>query len=500
MQLNKLFLLAGISLITFSSCKKTFLNDPSPQNGSLTDNIIFSTKAGAENAITGIYWIFRSENYNGYAGSPNNSGNLTNRGLQTVSFFFEVRGNDIFDGYSSWWRSEGAWEEGFYGRSQNSSRTRQIWDMFYKAINNANAVIKNVPALGDASTDEKDALIAEAKAIRAYSYFWLARIYQFTYAKNINAAGVPIYTEPANSSSEGNARESLKNIYTLIVADLEEAVAKLPAARVGKYRINKNAAQGILAEVYEEMAPADNALWDKAILNAQGARSGYPLMSNTNYAAGFNDVTNGEWIWGFPVSNAESLTYYSEFSYMDPTNGYYRNIVVNSAFVNLFTATDTRKALFSALTPNPAAPQRLYTTRKYRSRTAGAQNGDILVMRSAEMYLIEAEALAQQNKITQSIDVLFTIQSLRDPSAVKLLPTTTKDDLMNAILIEKRKELYAETGMPYFDLKRYQLPLVRNGNHPYLFTVPATDARWLFQIPLVELDANPNINPADQNP
>ena len=496
MKLNKFPGLIFLSLIIFTSCKKDYL-DIKVENGDLTENIVFSSKAGAESVLTGMYWIFRSENYNGYP----TTANLTNRGLQTTVFFFEVKGNDLFDAYNSWWRSEGAWEENGNGRVQTGLRTKQIWDMFYKVINNANAVIQRVPELTDGTTQaQKDALVAEAKAMRAYSYFWLARVYQFTYAKNPDAPGVPIYTLPVSGQSVGNPRATLKNVYALIVADLDEAIAKLPATRVGKYRVNKNVAQGILAEVYQEMAMADNTLWQKAIDNAKAARTGYALMNNTVYAAGFNDLSNTEWIWGFPVTEDQTLTYYSQFSYMDPYNGYYRNIAVNTSFVDKFKADDKRKTTFLYWGTVAGYPALVWQSLKYKTRAAGTITGDIVVMRSAEMVLIEAEALAQQDKITESIDLLFTLQTLRDATAVKPAPTTTKADLINMILLERRKELYGEIAAYYFDLKRYQRPLVRDGIHPYPLNIPATDARWVFQLPISEIDANANIAPADQNP
>ncbi|RBL90182.1 RagB/SusD family nutrient uptake outer membrane protein [Chitinophaga flava] len=500
MKQSRIIIITTLCLLALTACKKEFLNAPSPENGDLTDNIVFSTKSGAESAITGIYWIFRSENYNGYGGSPNNSGNLTNRGLQTTMFFFEVRGNDIFEANRTWWRVETSWEEAAAGRIQTGNRTRQIWDMFYKTINNANAVIKYTPDIKGATQAEKEALIAEAQAIRAYSYFWLARCYQFTYAKNPDAPGVPIYTEPASKDSKGNPRASLKTVYQLILADLTAAIDKLPAARAGKFRINKNVAQGILAEVYQELAMADNSLWQKAIDNAQAARTGFPLMSNSNYAGGFNDISNQEWIWGFPVPEDQSLIYYSQFSFMDQTNGYYRNIYVNADFVSKFSTTDARRATFVDYSANPAAPTKAWGSRKYRSRLTTSITGDIITMRSAEMYLIEAEALAQQNKLQESVDVLFSLQSLRDPSAVKPDVSIGKDNLIRMILLERRKELYGESGVYFFDLKRYQQDLVRTGNHPYLLTIPANDPRWLIQIPITEIDANDKINPEDQNP
>ncbi|MBE7169335.1 MAG: RagB/SusD family nutrient uptake outer membrane protein [Williamsia sp.] len=490
-----------LGLLGFTACKKTYLNDLKVENGNLTEDIIFTTRAGAESVLTGIYWIYRSENYNGYASTYNNTGGggLTLRGLELDQFFFDVRGNDVFSDPTGFWSPETGWGENTLGRISTGIRTKATWEMFYKVINNANAVIKNVPKIPEAQT-VKDQLTAEAKALRAYSYFWLVRYYQFNYAKNPDAKAVPIYTDPFDGNGDGKARASLKEVYDLIIADLNEAVTNLTATRVAKYRINKNVAQGILAQVYQEMAGnvSNSPYWEQARLNAAAARSGFSLMTNATYQAGFNDLANGEWMWGLPVPVDQTLSYYSLFSYIDPDNGYYRNIYVNDAFVNVFTATDTRKTLFRKLTANAATPWKLWQTTKYKAKTA--TSGDILIMRSVEMVFIEAEALAQQGKLSEAIDLLFTLQSLRDPAAVKLAASSTKDDLINAILLERRKELFAEIGTEYLDLRRYQRPLLRTGNHWSPQSIPADDKRWLFQIPQSEVDANPNINDADQNP
>lgn len=309
--MKKLFkaLFIGFGIIAATvSCSKSFLDDPTPQNGDLTDNIIFSTKAGARSALTGIYWIFRSENYNGYGGLSTGPGILTNRGLQTTMFHFEMKGNDILDVYDGtyWWGTESTWIEGYYNRNAEGSRTVQIWDMFYKAINNANAVIQQAQNITDASEADKNQFIAEAKAIRAYSYFWLARVYQKTYAADPNAPGVPLYLEPASKGSLGNPRASLKDVYSLIIEDIEFAVSNLQNDRDGKYQINKNVAQAFAAMIYQELAMDNAALWDKVISNSQGAVAGYPIMSNAQYKQGFNGISNPEWIWGLPVPSDQS--------------------------------------------------------------------------------------------------------------------------------------------------------------------------------------------------
>jgi len=484
-----------------TSCKKDFLNDPKPGDGSLTDNIIFSTKTGAVNALTGLYWIFRSENYNGYGGEATGAGYLTNRGLQTTMFHFEMKGNDILDIYAGtyYWGNEGTWVEGYYNRNADGPRTRQIWDMFYKAINNANAIILNVPNVTDASDEEKKQLIAEAKVIRAYSYFWLARVYQKSYAINPDAPAVPIYTTPANSETVGNKRSSLKEVYSLVVADIEDGLKNLTAARPSKYRINLNVAEGIAAMIYQELAMADATLWDKVIKNAKGAVEGYPLMSNAQYKEGFNNLANPEWIWGFPVPSDQSLSFHSLFSYIDQENGYYKNLYANVALYNSYSATDERRSLLISRGYDPVTyPLYQRYTDKFRSRTKGVMEGDILVMRSAQLLLIEAEAYAQKGNIQAGIDKLYELQVLRDPSATKLA-VSGKDALVDAILVERSKELYGENGQLYFDYKRLQKKFVRTGNHPNKVSIEPADVRWVFRIPQKEMDANRSLVAADQN-
>ena len=127
------------------------------------------------------------------------------------------------------------------------------------------------------------------------------------------------------------------------------------------------------------------------------------------------------------------------------------------------------------------------------------QSGDFVEMRSSEMYLMEAEADAQMGQLEPAKDVLYILQKQRDPSALRST-AATKAALIDEILVERRKELYGEIGVEYFDLKRYQRPMVRDGIQWSMITIPANDNRWRWQIPQTEMDANRSLTPADQNP
>jgi len=489
MKATKFLIAISISAITLAACSKKYLDEVKPADGTLSDNVIFGSKIGVDNALTGIYNLFQQ-----YIPS---TGRQNMYGLKTIQFNFDMRGDDLISDPSNWWLYENNWSDNTYGRIATSQRTLQIWNLFYKAINNANAIILNTPKIpeGDAV---KNALIGEAKALRAYSYFWLARIYQFTYAKDPNAPGIPLYTEPATSSSNGSPRAPLKDVYDLITSDLEFAVANLTTDRIDKYRINKNVAELILAEVYQELAMSDNTLWAKAISNAKAARVGYPLMTGAEYASGFNSVSNEEWLWGIQFNASQSLSYASFFGYIDPTsnNTRYQDIYVNTSFVAQFSATDVRNLFVPA--PSQNAFWQVWMTAKFVDNAS--YSGDLVLMRSAETYLIEAEGDAQTDQLGAAKDALYVLQLKRDPNA-KRSTASDKATLIDEILLERRKELYGEMGVQYFDLKRYQAPLVRDGNQWSSVTnVPANDNRWRWQIPQAEMDANKSLTAADQNP
>ena len=502
--MKRFFKNPALFVLIVTSCSKNYLDQPFPQDGSLSDNVIFSTYKGAEAAVVGSYGLLRSESFNSYNGL-NNAVTIANKGVKSVVVNFELKGNDLYVA-SSVYAQECSWNDNAQqGRAAFGTRTLQIWDMFYRIINNANAAIANIPQVRDASPEVKSQLIAEAKAQRAYCYFWLARIYQFSYSRNPDAAAVPLYTAPAGRDSKGNPRASLRAVYAQIVDDLNEAVSLLPVERSGKFRINKNVAHALLAQVYQEMAGNTGGpeLWEKARQHAAAARQGYPLMDNAGYLSGFNSISSGEWIWGLPVPVEQSLSYmHPIFAYFNPDKGYAKNVSVNASFAACFLPGDIRRSQISQ--SSNTAP---WKTRKYVSSAEYANSsyggGDILLIRSAEMILIEAEALAWMNSIPEAIDLLWSIRGTRVPGLeknVNLPLSITKEDLIEQILLERRWELYGEIGVEYFDLKRLQKPLIRDGDHPYRLTIPANDKRWLFQIPQAEIDANPNIEQADQNP
>jgi len=122
------------------------------------------------------------------------------------------------------------------------------------------------------------------------------------------------------------------------------------------------------------------------------------------------------------------------------------------------------------------------------------------------MYLIEAEALARQNQDASARSVLETMVKARYPAYSAA--AFSGPALISEILLQRRIELWGE-GFSLIDIKRIKLGLNRPtgpGNHgspnfdPSVYILPAGDPKFLMRIPQKELDNNPALTPADQNP
>jgi len=113
------------------------------------------------------------------------------------------------------------------------------WTSFYRGINTSNAVVERAPAVTGMDPVVKASRIAEAKFLRALSYFWLVQMY----------GPVPLPLTESQGASNVAHRSPVDSVYLQIVQDVREAIPDLPttASQVG--RATKGAAQHLLAKV-----------------------------------------------------------------------------------------------------------------------------------------------------------------------------------------------------------------------------------------------------------
>lgn len=282
--------------------------------------------------------------------------------------------------------------------------------------------------------------------------------------------------------------------------------------RNNKSHLDQSVVQGLKARV--ALAQQN---WPLAAEMAHEAHQKYTLMSQEDYLGGFNDYTNPEWMWASHQTAEQNTAYFSFFAYMaaDFSSFSMRTNpkAINSELYDEITETDIRKELWDPTGENQEFPvprasngaalgvRGPYMTRKFLTASGGSSSiGDVPLMRAAEMYLIEAEALANMDEEDQAADALYKLMITRDPEYIK--SSNTGQELLDEILINRRVELWGE-GYRFYDLKRLNMDMDKtNTNHqPHIaieMNVPAGDPKWQWLIPQTEINTSDGI--VIQNP
>jgi hypothetical protein len=485
----KFSIFALIAILSFSACDDDFINEAKPTTG-VPIETVFVTRSSAEGALSGIMRRFRTQFPNAAGTSSTDAG-----GVNSMFFARTVKGNDVISA-ASWF--------GFDYENDNREptyrRTTFTWNYPYYMINQINSFIKGVNESTTIIVIDKNELLGQAYALRAFFYHQLVLEFSKAYSVDQNYPAPPIYKEP---TLEGKGMSTVKEMYDFIEDDLKKAVVLCSTDRLGKSYVNKQVANAILAQVYQVMGK-----WSLAETAAIAAYGGNvpAILDNTTYATGFKDYSNKEWLWGSPQADDQTMFFYlAPHCFSDHKANGYLSIFVNSTFVNLFSATDIRGGIGTTklfmLKSATYAPTdyRYYVSNKF----SFAFNSHTPIIRYPEMVLIEAEAKARLGNEIGAKTLLYAIQKNRDANAIQ--SPTTGQALIDEILVERRKELFMENGVEWFDAKRLGTAMVRNGNQrlkgmnnitgkPY--DLQANDIRFLLKVPQAEIDANPFIDDA----
>ena len=488
-----LYVLPLLALSTVG-CKKDYL-ETKPSNA-ITEQQAFAD-------VGKVYAIIDGVNKELYAFGLGASTGHDNFGQKSYDLQSDLMGNDMVvhsQGYG-WFNANYNLIE--WGRPQTGRQSDNAWFLYYDIIKQANKILSVVDAV-NTTADNKAIIKGQALGLRAYSYFYLINYFQHTYKGNESAKGVPVYTEV---STEGKGRGTVQEVYNQIIADLTQAETLLQGkARNSKVNIDVSVVQGFRARTALLMED-----WATAATYAAKARAGYTLMTAANYAStsAFSSISNPEWMWGSQISAADATIYASFFSHIDIRTGGYAALggqkKITKALYDQIPAGDVRKTTFTSPT-STSTTDPAYNQKKHQVPTAGSWQGDYLYMRAAEMYLIEAEALARQGQDGPARTALETLVKTRFPAYTAA--ALSGSALVDEVLLQRRIELWGE-GFSLMDIKRLNQGLNRptgTGNHgapsfnPGVLTTSPKDSRFLMRIPQRELDNNSNMTAADQNP
>ena len=546
---KKIILLFVIAAITTTSCNEDFLE--TKPTDAISSGDALATAENMALILNGLHRLLYAQSQTLLSGGDSyRSGNH-----YWVPIGDNLAGGVIHSAPANnlGWQDEARW----ISHNQETSRTtKQLWYQRYHIIASTNAII-NKAAEGTIPEDAKfKEIIGQAYAYRAYAYLSLVQHYAKGYLIGNPASdpGVPLlFSSEAPFTSE--PRSSVKAIYDQCMSDVNSAIDYFNGATprptgnaYDKSQLNIDVAYGLKARIALNMGD-----WRTAADAAKLARQDYPLMDEDDWKSGFNTTLLPEVIWGSNVISTETTYFRSYFYLMSNTfNGsQVRNNpkIMDKRLYAQIPDTDYRKDLFLKDAPNSNTSASngmggwenntnpLYTTEeefdaeidrlasvygwtsshnthpymhvKMRNKAPGTTDpDDIILMRSSEMYLIEAEAEAMLGNIEAAQNALKPLGEERD-SAYDVTMYDTKEKLMEHIKFQRALELWGE-GFLYTDKIRWdeEIDHAANGGSGasqslyqsgFQQAKPSVNDEWIFKIPQEEIDANPNLGPGDQN-
>jgi hypothetical protein len=344
-----------------------------------------------------------------------------------------------------------------------SIRVACLWRDFYTTINVCNTVIAKVPAINFTDEIKKNQLIAEAKFFRALCYFELTRFF----------GDVPLHTAPTESVSEALiSRTPVNQIYPVILEDLAFAEKNLRyEERLGYGRPYGLSASALLARVYLTLGQKEknNTYLQNAVEKADAVIPRFPMGSYEDLFK-LEYRFKGERIWEVNFNAFLSQGWKGNqflvrlLPKMDTEKGGPNNAqgwaAATDNLYNIFEPNDKRRdvTLFKSFTYTDSSVETFDAPYfcKYWDRIAepkgNESNATFPYLRTAEMYLIKAEALNEinQNPNQAAKDAL---NAVRHRAGLGDTPADNYAAFKQAVLEERRME-FAMEGHRWHDLVR----------------------------------------------
>lgn len=351
----------------------------------------------------------------------------------------------------------------------NNSFVEDQWVDSYNAINITNNVLS---ALDVVDAADRDRVEGEAKFIRGTLYFELVRRFGKAYNDGdpSSNAGVPIVLEPTHVIGEENnvPRSMVADVYDQAIADLTDARDLLPLPEDNGFFANTYGASAVLSRIYLMQSDYAAAAAEADRVIEEG---GFELMDD--YDDAFNNPEDvSEYVFAMQVTLQDGDHSLNTFYGSEGNNGR-ADIDITDAHLDLYEDDDARGEFFYS------EDDAVWTT-----KWANGVDGNIPVIRLAEMYLTRAEANFRAGT-TVGDTPLNDINTIRDRAGLDDLDAGDLD--LDAILLERKLELSFE-GHTLHDLKR---------NEDAVGDFDFDDNRLVYPIPEREIDANPNM---EQNP
>lgn len=452
-------LLGLLMIMSLASCED-FLQIETP-NHKMVGEVIFNSDDTALSAMQGIYnQLFLSSFSNGGFDSVTvlaglSADNLTT--LRTTNLpYMEFENHEVLP---------------------SNFRNYNLWSSAYNIIYMTNAMLEGLKSSDNISVEVRNQLEGEGRFIRAFTYFYLVNLY----------GDVPLLLTTDYRENALAGRDEEDDVYLQIVNDLETAVSLLGDgySQGDRTKVNRYTSIALLARVQlylENWGEAENL--STQVIEQNGT---YGILQELDEVFLAN---SREAIWQLsPVGRGNTLTHTNEGSLfiIHPTLSFLSNFKLPDSFIESFDAEDKRLVSWIAFHPGTRSNYPF----KYKVRNSTAESTEYsMVLRLAEQYLIRAEARAMQDNIVGAINDLDII---RQRAGLELIAESnmqiTPAQLLALIGEERKRELFAEWGHRWFDLKRTEkADDVLGAENP---TWEVTDI--YYPIPEADLLKNPNL-------
>ncbi|WP_448103640.1 RagB/SusD family nutrient uptake outer membrane protein [Pedobacter panaciterrae] len=453
-----IFLLGGMLCTGLFSCKK--LLDLKPE-GSVYEGVYWKTQDDATSGLMGAYSLLRKSLTLGGQGMSNfvfgdfTAGVFTEGGDYALNFL--VKGDQ------------------YYGTGLNVNDFRgdylddfQTWTPFYKTITQANTVIEKVGKMPDnvfKTPADKRKIIGEAYFIRAYTYFYMVRIW--------GDLPLVLQFDPDPVSSKNIARTSEVTVLDSCVVDMNKAVKLLnwKTSNEEIVRADKGAAFALMAHLnrwkYFVTKDADQGLLSNAVaaIDSITASGKYMLEPASNFARLFKGKSS-EGI--FEINTSFGQGEYQESGFYNYTlgipyiPGQSKSTIFDREMVNAIFADDSdarynyyfdrSKPEDMILTKYIGKNKQNLTFKDPNAQTGAVIDCNISIFRLAEMLLLRAECNALLNKDGQALTDLNEVKRRSNLENY----AGSGEDLRYEIFDETFRELFCE-GHTWYDMVRNKM-------------------------------------------
>ena len=497
-----IYMAAAACLLSLSSCDLDLFPVTSYNEGNVTVTDDEDTSESQYNDREDMLGL-RNAIYNDYVR------NIQESGYQDWLVYSECRADNAYCGSPS--TGEIAAIEGNNVDGENKNVTRD-WTYFLNQVSNANQIICNIDRILEndptMTQTEHDQWKAEAMCWRAYNLYCMSQLW----------GDVPLVTTIPPAITAENieevydeyfpSRAPVEEVYDQMIEDLTYATQYAPDPDPSNKAVfSKGFAYGLLARVYAEKPRQDWSKVAECCAAVENFTAAYSLCENYGDLWAYDDTdavhNTSESIFEIPFSRESGNWVWMMFhrNYYNPDDSFTwaKWITPSRDLIQAYEDEGDTERMNASIIWDQCTWSNYYPADNYAFMHKCPTNAtSIILMRLGEIYLLHAEALAEQGNFSAENGATYYVNLIRQRA--KLSPVSAPsnvDDMIDVVLHERRLELAFE-GFRFFDLVRHDRAKEIHDAMPledsyWQTRYPLTEESILMPVPTTQMDNNPNL-------